>query len=123
MSFLLSSMSQNWKSLNLKDIEEIIPTNFFGRQDFIDFYLSVNGGVFNIVAFKSINNAQMEAQTKQKRPCGRFLIQSPKLIRSCFYQTLRCQGLAQACVLAILLAHQEWRYQHCLRRFHAVQVL
>lgn len=42
---------QNWKCINLADIEEIIPNNFFGRQEFINFYLLNNGGVFSNGAF------------------------------------------------------------------------
>ncbi|STZ64206.1 Uncharacterised protein [Moraxella lacunata] len=43
--------TQHWKSINLADIEEIIPNNFLGRQDFIDFYLLNNGGLFHHGAF------------------------------------------------------------------------
>ncbi|MCL5247600.1 hypothetical protein M4I21_17400 [Cellulophaga sp. 20_2_10] len=46
----------SWKKLSIAGINEIIPHNFQGKEDFIQFYLSTNGGCFTERAFIYIDN-------------------------------------------------------------------
>ena len=40
-----------WKNLSINDIEEAVPYDFFGKKEFIEFYLVTNGGKFTKGAY------------------------------------------------------------------------
>ena len=40
-----------WKNLSINDIEEAVPYDFFGKKEFIEFYLVTNGGNFTKGAY------------------------------------------------------------------------
>ncbi|MCH1624640.1 SMI1/KNR4 family protein [Ferdinandcohnia quinoae] len=46
----------SWKSVSLSEINEIVPDEFPGKKDFIEFYLTTNGGVFSKGAYIYPNN-------------------------------------------------------------------
>lgn len=41
----------HWKNVTLSQINEVIPHDFFGKKEFIEFYLCTNGGCFTNEAY------------------------------------------------------------------------